>query len=263
MNAFYRDDLVTIYNDDATRLHFITDEAVDLTITSPPYNLDMSYNGYKDVVPYDAYLEWVRVWAKELLRVSKDDGRACINIPLDTNKGGKRPVYADYVRVFQEVGWNYQTTIVWNESSISKRTAWGSWRKPSAPFVTAPVEMIPVFYKQSWKKSDVGKTWDISSKDFMDWCLGLWRFPGENPVKAGHPAPYPEELPRRLMLLYSYQEDVILDPFVGTGTTCRVSKKYGRKSIGVDIDTRYCELAVKNVTGVLPLALSAPQPSLT
>ncbi len=243
MEPYYRDDLVTIYNTDATHLAFLDDASIDLTITSPPYNLDVSYNGYKDDLPYSAYLEWVALWARALYRVSRLGGRACVNVPLDTNKGGKRAVYADYVRVFLAAGWQYQTTIVWNEQNISRRTAWGSWRKPSAPFVTAPVEMIPVFYKQRWHRPDAGKHWSIDARDFQDWSLGCWTFPGENPRRAGHPAPFPEELPRRLLLLYSYVEDVVLDPFLGSGTTCRVAKRLGRRSIGVEVDPAYCERA--------------------
>jgi site-specific DNA-methyltransferase (adenine-specific) len=253
VDPFYRDDLVTIYNADSTHLDFLPDESIDLTITSPPYNLDVSYNGYHDDVPYQAYLRWVAQWAKALLRVSTRGGRACINIPLDTNKGGKRAVYADYVRVFLDAGWNYHTTIVWNEQNISRRTAWGSWRKPSAPFVTAPVEMIPVFFKESWKRPDTGKTWDIEADKFKEWSLGLWSFSGENPNRVGHPAPFPEELPTRLILLYSYTEDVILDPFLGSGTTCRAAKTHGRHSIGIEIDDGYCELARASVGNQLPL----------
>ncbi len=253
VEPYYRDDLVTIYNSDSTYLPFVGDESVDLTITSPPYNLDMSYNGYKDDVPYRAYLKWVEAWAKTLLRVSTVGGRACINIPLDTNKGGKRAVYADYVNVFVRAGWAYQTTIVWNEQNISRRTAWGSWRKPSAPFVTAPVEMVPIFYKDTWKRSDEGKTWEIEAKDFMEWSLGLWTFPGANPLRIGHPAPFPEQLPKRLVLMYSYREDLILDPFLGSGTTCLAAKNQGRRSIGVEIDPGYCELAKEIVGAQLPL----------
>jgi site-specific DNA-methyltransferase (adenine-specific) len=253
VEPFYRDDLVRIYNADSTHLTFLDDESIDLTITSPPYNLDVSYNGYKDDVPYRAYLDWVETWAAELLRVSCIGGRACINIPLDTNKGGKRAVYADYVTAFRRVGWDYHTTIVWNEQNISRRTAWGSWRKPSAPFVTAPVEMIPVFYKEQWKRSDAGKTWEITAEDFKGWSLGHWTFAGENGHRIGHPAPFPQELPTRLILLYSYKEDMILDPFLGSGTTCRAAKKLGRQSIGIEIDTDYCQLAADSVGNQLPL----------
>lgn len=249
---FYRDELVTIYNADSTYLSFLDDESVDLTVTSPPYNLDVSYNGYKDDVPYRAYVRWVETWASSLYRVSTVGGRACINVPLDTNKGGKRAMYADYVEAFRRAGWTYQTTIVWNEQNISRRTAWGSWRKPSAPFVTAPVEMVPVFYKQVWKRPDAGKTWEIDAKDFMDWSLGFWTFPGANPVRSGHPAPFPEQLPKRLILLYSYKEDAILDPFLGSGTTCLAARNQGRRSIGVEIDRNYCELARETVGTRLP-----------
>ncbi|HZR98791.1 MAG TPA: DNA methyltransferase, partial [Chloroflexota bacterium] len=124
VEPFYGDELVTIYNADATDLAFLPDGSVDLTVTSPPYNLDVSYNGYHDDVPYARYLEWVTAWARALLRVSTVGGRACINVPLDTNKGGKRAVYADYVAAFLRAGWEYQTTIVWNEQNISRRTAW-------------------------------------------------------------------------------------------------------------------------------------------
>jgi site-specific DNA-methyltransferase (adenine-specific) len=253
VEPFYRDDRVSIYHGDSTHLPFAGDESVDLTITSPPYNLDVSYNGYDDDVPYRAYLEWVEIWARTLYRVSTVGGRACINIPLDTNKGGKRAMYADYVAAFRRAGWEYQTTIVWNEQNISRRTAWGSWRKPSAPFVTAPVEMIPVFFKQTWRRPDTQKSWEIGRDDFMAWTLGLWSFNGANPKKRGHPAPFPEELPRRLILLYSYREDVILDPFLGSGTTCVAARKLGRRAIGVEVDRHYCELARRSIEGGISL----------
>ena len=142
----------------------------------------------------------------------------CINIPLDSNKGGKRAIYADYLRIFQEVGWTYQTSIVWNEQNISRRTAWGSWLSPSAPFVTAPVEMIAVFHKGSFRRPATdGRRGDITRDEFLAWTLGMWTFAGANPRRVGHPAPFPEELPRRLIKLYSYPDDLVLDPFVGLG----------------------------------------------
>jgi len=244
-NPIYHDDTVTIYQADSTHLDVVGTESVDLIVTSPPYNLDVSYADYRDALPYEGYLKWVGEWARALLRVARAGGRACINIPLDSNKGGKRSVYADYVRIFADAGWKYQTTIVWNEQNISRRTAWGSWLSPSAPFVTAPVEMVPVFYKDSWRRERAGRTSDLERQEFLDWTLGVWSFPGENPRKVGHPAPFPIELPRRLIKLYSFVGDTVLDPFLGSGTTALAAKTLGRIAIGVDVDPAYCKRAAE------------------
>lgn len=240
---YYRDERVAIYHADSTDLGFLADGSVDLVVTSPPYNLDVAYNGYRDDVPYDRYLDWVGLWARELLRVAAHGGRACINVPLDSNKGGKRAVYADYVRAFTDAGWQYHTTIVWNEQNISRRTAWGSWMSPTAPFVTAPVEMVAVFFKGEWRRKRDGRTGDIERDEFLTWTLGTWDFTGESPARVGHPAPFPEELPYRLIKLYSFVEDTVLDPFTGSGTTAAVAKRLGRRAIGVEVDEGYCALA--------------------
>ncbi len=229
---------------------------VDLVVTSPPYGIGVDYGraGSADDKPYQEYLDWVRTWAAALHRVSADGGRACVNVPLDSNKGGKRAVYADYLRIFQEVGWTYQTSIVWNEQNISRRTAWGSWLSPSAPFVTAPVEMIAVFHKGAWRRPATGgRRGDITRDEFLSWTLGMWTFPGASAQRAGHPAPFPEELPRRLIKLYSYPDDLVLDPFLGSGTTAVAAVKLSRRAVGVEINPTYCDLAVRNL-GASPVS---------
>jgi len=222
----------------------------NLIVTSPPYALGVDYGkaGYFDDQPYTDYLTWVRSWATALFHVAASDGRACINIPLDSNKGGKRAIYADYLRIFQEVGWVYQTSIVWNEQNISRRTAWGSWMSPSAPFVTAPVEMIAVFYKGTFRRPSKGvRRGDITRDEFLAWTLGTWTFAGANPRRVGHPAPFPEELPRRLIKLYSYPDDLVLDPFLGSGTTLTVAARLGRQGLGVEINPDFCKLAKRSL----------------
>jgi site-specific DNA-methyltransferase (adenine-specific) len=239
------------WGDSARLLEAVGELNANLIVTSPPYSLGVDYGqaGYADDQPYTQYLEWVRRWARTLLTVSAPDGRACINIPLDSNKGGKRAIYADYLRIFQEVGWTYQTSIVWNEQNISRRTAWGSWMSPSAPFVTAPVEMIAVFYRDTFRRpSRGGRKGDITRDEFLAWTLGTWTFAGANPRRVGHPAPFPEELPRRLIKLYSYPDDLVLDPFVGSGTTLIAAHRLGRRSLGVEINETFCKLSVHNVT---------------
>jgi site-specific DNA-methyltransferase (adenine-specific) len=250
----HREPLAQVMRGDSARLvEAVGELGVNLVVTSPPYALGVDYGqaGYADDQPYASYLEWVRSWATMLLEVSAPGGRACINIPLDSNKGGKRAIYADYLRIFQDVGWTYQTSIVWNEQNISRRTAWGSWLSPSAPFVTAPVEMIAVFYKGSFRRPATGdRRGDITRDEFLAWTLGMWTFAGANPRRVGHPAPFPEELPRRLIKLYSYPADLVLDPFVGSGTSLVAAKRLGRKSLGVEINPAFCDLTISNLQTV-------------
>jgi site-specific DNA-methyltransferase (adenine-specific) len=247
----YADALVRVWQGDSGRLlEAIGALQVNLIVTSPPYALGVDYGqaGYADDQPYATYLDWVRTWGNALLQIAAPAGRACINIPLDSNKGGKRAIYADYLRIFQDVGWTYQTSIVWNEQNISRRTAWGSWLSPSAPFVTAPVEMIAVFHKGDFRRpARDGRRGDITREEFLEWTLGVWTFAGANPRRVGHPAPFPEELPRRLIKLYSYPDDLVLDPFVGSGTTLIASRRLRRRSIGVEINPAFCELTVNNL----------------
>jgi site-specific DNA-methyltransferase (adenine-specific) len=247
----YQDAAGSLLRGDCARLMEVPGRAdVDLVVTSPPYSLGVDYGqaGYADDQPYQRYLQWVTVWAETLLQASAYGGRACINIPLDSNKGGKRAIYADYLRIFQAVGWTYQTSIVWNEQNISRRTAWGSWLSPSAPFVTAPVEMIAVFFKGSFRRPATGgRHGDITRDEFLAWTLGMWTFAGANPRRTGHPAPFPEELPRRLIKLYSYPDDLVLDPFAGSGTTLVAARKLGRRSVGIEINSAFCDLTVRNL----------------
>jgi site-specific DNA-methyltransferase (adenine-specific) len=259
--SIYSDSLVRVLHGDSARLvEAVGDLNANLVVTSPPYALGVDYGqtSYADDQPYASYLEWVRRWAITLLTVMAPDGRACINIPLDSNKGGKRAIYADYLRIFQDVGWTYQTSIVWNEQNISRRTAWGSWLSPSAPFVTAPVEMIAVFYKDTFRRpASGGRRGDITRDEFLAWTLGMWTFAGANPRRVGHPAPFPEELPRRLIKLYSYPDDLVLDPFLGSGTTLVASTRLGRRGLGVEINPQFCDLAIRNVKGAAALSEAA------
>lgn len=226
--------------------------SIDLIVTSPPYNLDISYNTYKDGDSYEDYLLFSRSWLKEAYRVLKNDGRLCLNIPLDKNKGGQRSVTSDLTTVAKKVGFKYHSTIIWNEGNISRRTAWGSYKSASAPYVIAPVETIIVFYKKSWKKENRGIS-DTTKDEFISWTNGLWTFNGESKKRVGHPAPFPLELPKRCIKMFSYVGDVVLDPFLGSGTTLITSYNLNRKGIGVEIDKKYFKLAIDRIKRELKL----------
>ncbi|HLI28996.1 MAG TPA: site-specific DNA-methyltransferase [Chloroflexota bacterium] len=251
---YYRDELVTIYHADSADLGFLPADSVQLVVTSPPYNLGKDYGTARDDATYQAYLAWCRTWCGELLRVLEPGGRLCLNLPLDINvsfeagrrRSAKQPVLADLTSLLvRELGFVYNTTILWLEGNISKRTAWGSWLSAADPWVNTAAEAILVVSKGTRRRPARGRTSDIARDDFLDWTLGLWRFPGQNPREHGHPAPFPEELPRRLIQLYSFREDTVLDPFLGSGTTCCVAKRLGRRAIGVEIDPRYCAVAAR------------------
>jgi site-specific DNA-methyltransferase (adenine-specific) len=191
---------ITVYNDDFLTISAIDEGSVDLIVTSPPYNVDIHYNSFNDSIPYDKYLEFTELWLEKALKLMKDDGRMCLNIPLDKNKGSQQSVYADIITIAKKMGWKYHSTIVWNEGNILRRTAWGSWLSPSAPYVIAPVEMIAVLYKKRWKKQGRGES-DITKEEFIEWTNGIWTFPGESKKRVNHPAPFPLELPKRCIKL--------------------------------------------------------------
>ena len=238
---------ITIINDDFLTTSTIPPDSIDLIVTSPPYNVDIHYESFRDDIPYERYLEFTKKWLRKALRLVKPDGRMCLNIPLDKSKGrreeGFQSVYADILTIAKEVGWKYFSTIIWNESNISRRTAWGSWRSASAPYVIAPVEVIVVLYRNRWKKTSGSGISDITREEFIEWTNGIWTFSGESRKKIGHPAPFPLELPKRCIKLFSFVGDVVLDPFLGSGTTLIACALLGRRGIGVEIDRNYCELA--------------------
>jgi site-specific DNA-methyltransferase (adenine-specific) len=218
-------------------LNGMPETSVNLIVTSPPYNVGIEYDGYDDRQEDAAYHAWTLDWLRACYRVLKDDGRMCLNIPLDT--GGNPTFGYEMVRLTQEVGLNLKTTIIWNEQNISRGTAWGSWMSASAPHVIAPVELILVLYKTQWKRIGKG-TSTITADEFKTWAGagGVWAFPGER--RNGHPAPFPVELPRRCLKLFSYQEDVILDPFAGSGSTGIAAMETGRQAVLIEQSERYC-----------------------
>ncbi len=244
---FFHTDSIWIYNTDILKTESIADNSIDLIVTSPPYNVDIKYNSHDDTMTYEDYLSFTREWLTRCYKFIKNDGRFCLNIPLDKNKGGQQSMCADITTIAKQIGFKYHSTIIWNEQNISRRTAWGSWLSATAPYVIAPVEVIVVLYKKEWKKTSGSKKSDITKKEFMEWTNGVWNFSGESKKRVGHPAPFPVELPRRCIKLFSFVGDTILDPFLGSGSTLLACLETGRRGIGVEIDKKYCELAKNRI----------------
>ena len=240
---FFSNEYFKIVHGNVLRTRAVKRESVDLIVTSPPYNVDIDYNSNDDSLSYEDYLLFSKKWFTRCFNWLKPDGRFCLNIPLDKNKGGHQHVGADLTTLATKIGFQYHSTIVWNEGNISRRTAWGSWLKASAPYVIAPVELILVLYKEDWKKRSGSGISDMTKDEFMEWTNGLWTFPGESKKRIGHPAPFPLELPRRCIKLFSYVGDTVLDPFMGSGTTLLAAYRNTRRGIGIDIDENYCRLA--------------------
>ncbi len=221
VEPYFKENTIQIYNADFLRTNCIEEGTIDLIITSPPYNVGIKYNSHDDTMTYEHYLSFTREWLAKCYKLIKEDGRFCLNIPLDKNKGGQQSVCADITTIAKQVGWKYHSTIIWNEQNISRRTAWGSWLSASAPYVIAPVEVIVILYKDRWKKISGSRKSDISKEEFVEWTNGVWNFMGESKKRVGHPAPFPVELPRRCIKLFSFVGDTILDPFLGSGSTLK------------------------------------------
>jgi site-specific DNA-methyltransferase (adenine-specific) len=218
----------------------LPDNSIHLMVTSPPYNASKEYDENLSLEEYLSLL--FGVW-KETYRVLVPGGRACINI---ANLGRKPylPLHAFIITSMLEIGFLMRGEIIWDKaSSASTSTAWGSWMSASNPVLRDVHEYILIFCKETFKRLGNDKTNTIERDDFLDWTRSVWQFPTVSAKQVGHPAPFPEELPARLIQLYSFQGDVVLDPFMGSGTTAVAAKKGGRLYIGYEIDPEYVRLS--------------------
>ncbi len=245
--TFFEEQNAKILYTDTLKTTMIGENTIDLIVTSPPYNLNIDYKSCNDNQPYSEYLDFTETWLKRAYKWLKSDGRMCLNIPLDKNKGGHQSVGADITTIAKNVGFKYHSTVIWNEGNISKSSAWGSWLSASCPYVIAPVELIVLLYKDSWKKTSGSRKSDITREEFISWTNGVWTFKGESKRKIGHPAPFPVELPTRCIKLFSFVGDTVLDPFMGSGSTIIAAKNNARFGIGIDFEIDYCELAMNRI----------------
>jgi site-specific DNA-methyltransferase (adenine-specific) len=233
-----------VYCRSSTNMVGIPDSSVSLAFTSPPYNVGKMYDNNLSL---QGYLDLIKDVGREVYRVLRPGGRYVINI---ANLGRKPyiPLHALFYQVHWELGFLAMGEIIWQKArGASGNCAWGSWMSPKSPRLRDIHEYLLVFSKQSFSRPDRGEA-DIEKDEFMASTLSIWEVVAESAKRIGHPAPFPVELAARVIRLYSYVGDVILDPFNGSGTTCVAAVENRRHYIGFDISEEYCHLAETRIS---------------
>lgn len=230
----------------AEKMDDLPDDCVHLMVTSPPYNVGKDYDEDFTLDEYLALLS--RVW-QEVHRVLVPGGRACINV---ANLGRKPyiPLHAFIMRDMMELGFLMRGEIIWNKAaSASPSTAWGSWLSAANPTLRDIHEYILVFSKANFgRKPPVKRENTINKEEFLEFTKSIWTFPAESARKVGHPAPFPIELPYRLIQLYTFENEIVLDPFMGSGQAALAALKANRQYVGYDIDQNYVALAERRIS---------------
>ena len=234
----------------------LEDSSIDLLITSPPYNVDLGYNKkhqnpydlYQDNKEHSDYIEWLQRIFSGVKAKMVTGGRVCINI--GDGKNGSVPTHSDIIQFMtRDLNYLLMTTIIWNKNQIGNRTAWGSYMSPSSPSFPTPFEYILVFAKDTKKKVGDKDKITVQKDDFIKNSLGMWNFaPETRQKKMGLNAMFPVELPKRLIEMLSYKDDVVFDPFSGLGTTCVTAKHLERNYIGFEMSVDYCQRSRTRIT---------------
>ena len=252
-NEIPEKNLNKIFCKSSEKMDKLPDNSVHLMVTSPPYNVSKEYD---DDLSLNEYLNLLNTVWRETYRVLVPGGRACVNV---ANLGRKPyiPLHSYIIEGMQEIGYLMRGEIIWNKaSSASPSTAWGSWLSAANPVLRDIHEYILVFSKETFSRKKENRENTIKKEEFLEWTKSVWTFPAVSARQIGHPAPFPEELPHRLIQLYTFKDDVVLDPFVGSGSTCLSAIKDKRNYVGYDIDSEYVKLAeerIANYTNQLKL----------
>lgn len=268
-------ELDKVYCADCRRMSEVEDGSVQLIVTSPPYNVGKDYARHIDTMELDDYLAFLREVWQECLRVLCTGGRLAVNV-ANTWRKPYLPLNAYIARQLIDLGFLMRGEIIWDKgSSAGISTAWGSFAGASNPTLRDVHEYILVFSKDSWRLEGTrGTVSGIENLEFVEWTKSIWRSPKEQlddvgnsiwkfdtqskrlliPRNSGdgthsptHPAPFPLDLPIRLILLYSNVGDIVLDPFAGSGTSALAAKITQRRYIGYEISPEYCALAEKRI----------------
>ena len=246
-----------IFQHTSENMSELPDRSVHLMVTSPPYNVGKEYDEDLTLDEYRAFLK--RVMA-EVHRVLVPGGRACINI-ANLGRRPYLPLHAFIIADMLDLGFLMRGEIIWDKAaSASPSTAWGSWNSASNPTLRDVHEYILVFSKETFSSPKVdGREATMESEEFLELTRSVWSFPAEPARRVGHPAPFPVELPYRCIQLYTYAGEVVLDPFMGSGSTAVAAARTERAFVGYETDAAYCEAAAQRAREAL---LPAAQPQL-
>jgi site-specific DNA-methyltransferase (adenine-specific) len=241
---------------------------VDLIVTSPPYNVGIQYDTHNDEIVMDEYWDWSEKWLTEAYRLLKDDGRIAINIPYEVNvqaRGGRVFFASEIYQVMKKVGFKFYGIVDLEEDSPhrSKTTAWGSWMSPSAPYIYNPKECVILAYKKvhikkvkgepQWKgepylteegKNKVAYS-EQDKKEFMELVFGQWKYFAD--TRSLTKATFSMDIPEKAIKILSYRNDVVLDPFNGSGTSCVAAVVHDRRWVGIELSEKYCEIAKQRI----------------
>lgn len=250
--------------------------SIDLLVTSPPYNVNISYDVHKDDLPMDEYYEWTKDWLREALRVLKDDGRIAVNVPNELNvqeRGGRILFVAEFWMMMKEVGFKFSGLVDLTEDSPHRvrQTAWGSWMSASCPYIYNPKECIILAYKKTNKKLTKGESqWlgtptevvtedgkvknkmvyqDDDKKEFMNLVFGRWEYFAD--TRSLTKATFSMDIPSKAIKILTYKNDIVLDPFMGSGTSAFAAELLDRRWIGIELSPDYAEIGRKRVQSLI------------
>lgn len=250
----------------------LPENSIDLIVTSPPYGVNISYDVHDDDMEINEYLEFSRRWLKEAYNILKEDGRIALNIPYEINrqdKGGRIFFVSEVYQVMKEIGFKFFGIVDLEEDSPhrSKTTAWGSWMSPSSPYIYNPKECVILAYKKHHIKKVKGEPqWkgtltqieqedgtikpkivfqEEDKKEFMELVFGQWKY--LNDSRPLTKATFSMDIPSKAIKILSYKNDIVLDPFNGSGTSCVAAETLNRRWIGIELSENYCKIARERI----------------
>ena len=234
-----------ICGDSLEVLHLLPDNCIDIIVTSPPYNFGLAYDSdnFDDAKHWEQYLSDLFAIFDECIRVLAWGGRFIVNV---------QPLFSEYIPIHHIISQFFMSRhliwkgeILWEKNNYNcKYTAWGSWKSPSSPYLKYTWEFLEIFCKGDLRKTGSRELIDITDDEFKAWVVAKWSIGSERNMKFyGHPAMFPEELVTRCLKLFSYQGDIVLDPFNGAGTTTCIAHRLKRSFLGIEVSEEYCKIA--------------------